>query len=232
MIFVELFTILTLLIGGSFLIRTSGIQGWILPSLGFVMGIALMLILGTIQVVTNQPTTPVSTLFLTLLIPIGIWLWFYNKGKTSFFRIVPAIMVLSAFTAAIIVLHAAKLLNLTPDSYRYAQVGSLFESGNMGFAQASLLLKRLIAVPLMHAPANLADHFFLTSITPLLALATAAILAWFCQKGLQVKQDSWWAVYLFPIAAALLLTTNQFFVYNAFYVNGHILYREQLALRL
>jgi hypothetical protein len=230
LIFVELLTILAILIGGSFLIRAVGIQAWILPALGFVMGIALMLILGTIQVVTSQPTTPLSTLFLTLLIPIGIWLWYYKKGETSFFRIVPTILFLIAVIAAIIGLHTANHLNLTPDSYRYAQVGSLFESGNMEFAQAALLLKRLIAVPLMHAPANLADHFFLASITPLLALVTAAILAWFCQKGLQTEQDSWWTVCLFPIAAALILATNQFFIYNAFYVNGHILYAVLLLL--
>lgn len=230
MIIAELVTIFALLFGGAFLVRAAGLQGWGLPALAFIAGIAFMVIIGSLQVISRWPANPVSTLILALLIPMGIWLWRYNKGAASFFPVLPSILFSAAAAAAAAGLHAAKLLNLSPDSYRYAQLGSLFESGNMAYAQPTLLLKRLLGVPLLHAPANLADHFFLASITPLLSLATVAILAWYCQKGLQTVHDSLFANWLLPSAAALLLLSNQFFIYNAFYVNGHVLYAAFLLL--
>ncbi|MCF8078542.1 MAG: hypothetical protein K9K88_04595 [Desulfobacterales bacterium] len=230
MVIVELVTNFALLIGGTVLVYTFGMRGWALPAFGYVTGIALMVILGGLQVVIAQPTTPVLTLCLTMLIPIAVWIWFHKKGSAPSFRILPALLFSLAAAAAIAGLYAVKLLNLTPDSYQYAQVGSLFESSRMELAQPSLLLKRTLAVPLLHAPANLADHFFLFSITPLLALATSVILAWFCQKGLQSGQVNWLTIWTLPICAALLLLANQFFIYNAFYVNGHILYCALLLL--
>lgn len=227
---VELFTNFAMLIGGSVLVYTFGVRGWPLPALGFLTGIALMSILGSLQVVTAQPTTPVATLTLTMLIPAVVWIWLHKKGSAPSFRILPIFLFALFAAAATAGLYLAKLLNLSPDSYRYAQIGSLFENSKMEFVQPSLQLKRGLAVPLLHAPANLADQFFLFSVTPLLALATAAMLAWFCQKGLQSDQNNWLNTWALPASAAVLLLTNQFFVYNAFYVNGHLLYSAFLLL--
>lgn len=227
---VELFTIFSILIGGCLLVRTGGINNWALPALGFILGIAFMIILGNVQVITKQPTSPLATLSLNMLIPMGLWAWYFRNGIAASFRILPAFLFLSGAAIAVSILHTSSLLNLTPDSYRYAQIGSLFESDKIAFAQPYLLLNRMLAVPLMHAPANLTGNFYLSSITPLLALATVASLTWFCQKGLKDKKFNHWISFALPPVAALLLVTNQFFVYNAFYVNGHMLYAAFLLL--
>ncbi len=226
----ELFTIFSILIGGSFFMRIMGITGWGAPPIGFVTGIIFLVLFGEIQVITGLSITPVYTLLITALIPVSIWIWRFKKGCSVSIQILPALL-LGVFTALIVAfLYSANLLNLSPDSYRYAQIGSLIESGNIDVAQPSLLLKRQIAVPMMHASANLSDKLFLTSITPILSLSAAAILAWICRKGLETVHDESLITKVLPITAAMLLLTNQFFVLNAFYVNGHILYAVLLLL--
>lgn len=227
---VELFTIFSILIGGSLLARSGGISNWASPAIGFILGTGLMIILGSVQVITQQPTSSVATLLLTIFIPMALWAWYHRKGLAVSFRILPAFLFLSGTFIGVSALRTLSLFNLTPDSYRYAQVGALFESGKIASAQPYLLLNRMLAVPLMHAPANLNDNFYLCSITPLLALATVLSLTWFCQKGLKTKKSNHWLSFALPPVAALLLLTNQFFVYNAFYVNGHVLYAALLML--
>jgi len=228
---IELLSIFSILTGGSLLVSIGGIRGWGAPALGFIVGMAFMVILGSVQALAKVSTNPLVTLPLTLLIPLSLWAWYYQKKRIEMpFRIISTVLFLGGTALAVFGLYAVKLLNLMPDSYQYAQIGSLLESGNIDSAQPNLLLTRLLAVPLMHAPANLANEFFLRSITPLLAASTVASLAWFCRKGLQLKQVNHWTIFTLSAAAALLLLTNQFFVYNAFYVNGHLLYAALLLL--
>jgi len=229
---VEFFNIFAMLIGGCLLISISGIRGWGIPAVGFIVGLAFFVIIGSVQVLTNQNTSPLVTLFLTILIPMALWAWHYYQNRFAAFpfSISPTILFLITTAIAIFILNSVNLLNLAPDSYRYAQIGSLLESGVIHFAQPDLLLTRLLAVPLMHAPANFENAFFMRSINPILALSTVACLAWFSQKGLLVSQSNFWTIAALPGAAALLLITNQFFIYNAFYVNGHVLYAALLLL--
>lgn len=228
---IELLSIFSILAGGSLLVSIGGIRGWGVPALGFIVGMAFMVILGSAQVLAKVSTNPLSTLPLTFLIPMGLWIWHNQKKRIEVpFRIIPTALFLGSTTLAAFGFYAVKLLNLMPDSYQYVQIGSLLESGNIDSAQPGLLLTRLLAVPLMHAPANLANEFFLRSITPLLAVSTVASLAWFCRIGLQLKQFNHWTIITLSAAAALLLLTNQFFVYNAFYVNGHLFYAALLLL--
>jgi len=228
---VELFSIFAILIGGSFLTSNVGIRGWGISALGFFVGLAFLIIIGSVQVITNLTINPLATLFLVLLIPLALWVWPYQKRHVGLpFGILPSVLFLAITTIAVGILYSGNLLNLTPDSYRYVQIGSLLESGKLNLAQPNLLLTRLLAVPIMHAPANFENELFLRSITPLLALSTVACLAWFCQKSLESNQNHYWTTIALSAAAALLLLSNQFFVYNVFYVNGHILYAALLLL--
>jgi len=201
----ELITIFAILTGGVFLLRATGMHGWLLPPLGFVTGIAIMIVVGNIQVLLGIPTTHLSTLWLTILIPIGIWAWFYRKGLDCSIQILPGALTAAAVAGVVFSLHSAGFINVTPDSYRYAQMGSLLESGNIIFAQPSFLQNRLLAVPLLHMPANMANNFFLYSISPLLALSTILIMTGFCHKGIQNGGD-WASKFLIPLATLHLLS--------------------------
>lgn len=227
---VELATILSLFTGGYFWVRAIGLSGWGSAPAGFLAGVILLVLIGAIQIIAGLPSSPVLTLLLTVFISTGVWIWGYKNGRSISIRIIPACLLLISIALAVVLFYHFNILNLSPDSYRYAQIGSLMESGHIDAAQPSLLLKRQLAVPIMHASANIMDKLFLTSITPLLSLATVFILSWFCMKGANIQSKDAFVIRALPVMAALLLITNQFFVFNAFYVNGHMLYAALLLL--
>ena len=169
-------------------------------------------------------------MLLTVLVPAGLWALYYKKKRMAPFKLLHAAALITGVTLIVMLLWPLNLLNLSPDSFIYAQLGALLESNNISLAQPSMLLKRLLVVPLMHAPANLNGNLYLKSITPMLALTTILSLTWYCQKGLQSKTINSWTTFILPAAAALLLATNQCFVFNAFYVNSHVLYAALLLL--
>lgn len=112
------------------------------------------------------------------------------------------------------------LVNVTADSFAYLTVAGLLERGDVASASPFLLESRVLATGALHALAP--GEPYLRSITPLLAVATAALLWLLVREGVGARPDApWW-----PWAAAgavALLATNHRFVFNAFYVNGHLM---------
>ena len=221
--FVEVIMTLSVLICGVTIMRVIGIEGWILPAMGFVTGIAIHIIIGTIQAVTIVSSSPVITIMATILLSAIIWFWCYIQGKDISIKITPALIFTIFIVLAVLLFRTINLQCFTPDSFRYIEVGSLLESGNLNHATPNLLLDRLLAVPLMHAAANLVDEFYFRSITPLLAISSIFILAWLIHEGLSLSNIESWLVKLFSITGAFLLVTSNRFVFNAFYINGHML---------
>ncbi len=220
---VEMIAILSVLVGGAALMRFAGIKGWILPTLGFVTGIAIQIILGTVQAVTALPSTPVLTLIITLLFPLALLFYCFNRGRDVSIKIFPALLSVLLFVSAVILFREINLQCLTVDSYWYLIVSSLLEADNLNHATPDHLLTRLLAVPLMHAAANLTGEFYFRSITPLLAISTLTIMAWLTHEGLSIFNIEPWIVKLLSAAGAFLLVTSNRFVFNAFYINGHML---------
>jgi hypothetical protein len=217
----ELLFMLLILVGGCSLMHLTGLKGWPLPAVGFAAGIALQVIIGTIQAITCLPTSPVLTITFTFLIPVAGWIWFYIRGHDLYIKPLPALFAVLIFLLSALALR--NIVSVTPDSFAYIVIGSLLESGNLSEASPLILLRRLIAVPLIHAPANLIGNFYLRSVTPLLALSTLICLAWLSYEGLRITVNDQRIIRLFSLLAVLLLVTNNRFVFNAFYINGHIM---------
>ena len=218
---VELLSVLTIFIGGCALTRVTGLKGWPLPAIGFAAGVALLVIIGTLQAITALPTSPVLALVLTFLLPVAWWFRAFLSGQEVSIKPIPTIITLFIFILASLVLR--NIVSVTPDSFQYVTIGSLLESGNFSEASPLILLKRFIAVPILHSPANLAEGFYIRSITPLLALSLLICLVWFINKGLSVSLKDPVIISLFTTAAVLLLVTNNRFVFNMFYINSHML---------
>ena len=220
---IEITSLLAILIGGVALMQSCGIRGWPLPFVGFIVGIALSIIIGTIQVLTGLMTSSVITLALTALLPLGWWYWCRYRGMDLNIHLAPFFITIILFVLMIVLFRQVGLTSFTPDSFYYVMIGSLFNSNNISEAHPLTLHLRLLAVPLMHAPANMAGEFYLRAITPLLAISTALSLTWFCQESLRNRMNNVWMIRLFAlIGFSLLLTINRF-VYHAFYINGHML---------
>jgi len=221
---VEISSIFAIFAGGYLLMRVAGIRGWGMPGLGFIIGIALMVVFGVIQLVTGMPTYSILTLSLTFLIPFILWVRHYERGRDVSIHVMPAVLVMAAVFAAVIFFRGANLLKESPDSFRYVQVGSLLEGLIIHSAQAIRFLHQQFAVPMMHAPANIANEFYFRSITPILALATILVFSWFCQNGLRTVIRNWWMASTITLAATLLLLTNRSFIFHAFYIHSHMIY--------
>lgn len=226
---VETLCILAVLTGGCALVRTTGINGWPLPALGYVAGTSMQIIIGTIQAVSGLPTTPALTLALTLILPLAWWVACKIRGRHVSVKIIPTVITYLSVIIAVILLRSANLVNWHTDSFRYLMTGSLIYSGNYDAVSLNLIKLRLLSVPLIHAPANYSGEYYLRSAVPLLAVSTVAVFVWLCREGLRDKLNQR-QVALFSTAGVLLLTTNNRFVWNAFYINGHLFVAVLLML--
>ncbi len=227
---IELLSILAILSGGSILVHTAGIKGWVTPALGFVVGLLVLLTCGSIQILTGISTSPILTLAVTVLGPVLWWYYCIKQGQSVSIPWLRVGLVVVIVFASVIAFRAANLIIVSPDSYRYLQLGSLLESGHILHAEPNLLMRRQLSVPLMHVAANIADEFYLRSVTPLLAMATVMILAWFCQQTLLLVHGKGRLIHFLTLLSALLLLTNHRFLYNAFYINAHMLYAVLILL--
>ena len=226
---VEFISIAAILVGGSTIAYLSGLRGWGVPALGFVMGIAAGSVLGHVQVFFGIATSSTVTLSLIVLLPITVYfLPVHRKVPVAPLGFRSMCVAFLAIIIAALLFSHAKLLNTTPDSYEYGMIGALYDGGRLALAAPGLLLKRMFTVALLHAPANIQNELFHRSITPVFSLVTVLGLVWFCCKGINGVEKKYGYLHALPWVSGLLLATNPFFVYNAFYVNGHVNYAALL----
>jgi hypothetical protein len=220
---IEMISILAILIGGVAFVNINRLSGPPSLYIGFITGIAIYITIGAIQVISGMPTSPILTLIVTATLPGSWWLYHKIKGKYLSLEFMQIIKALCLIFILVAIFRYMKLTSLTPDSFYYLTVSSLLFSENISFAQPFTLLTRLLAVPLIHSPANYSGEFFLPSITPILAISTALSLAWFCQEGLRGKLNNLILIRVFSIVALGLLISNNRFIFHTFYINGHLL---------
>jgi hypothetical protein len=220
---VELLSVAAVFVGGCLLVRAAGLTGWGILPFGMVAGICLQIAIALVQVVTTLPTTPVLTLILTCALPAAWWLVRWGQGHDVRIPLHFAAAVLAGLAAVVVLLRAANLLKWHIDSFTYMMTSALLaEDTYHAGMSAHQVTKRMLGVPVLHAPAQLAGESYLRSITPLLAAATVGILVWLLQRGLRDRLDRATA-YGFTALAVLALVTNNRFVFSAFYLNGHLL---------
>lgn len=226
---IELATVLILLGSGAAILAGGGLRGWVLTPLGFIVGVALQITVGSVQAITPLPTAPVITFGLSAAVAL-IWLtWRRALGDLLLGAGTP-VLVASAVTAGLAAaFRATELVNWHTDSFRYALTGSLLATDNYDAVIINLVGKRLLGVPLMHAPAHLGGEYYLRSVVPILAISTLLVLVWLCRIGLESRLGTRWATGVGILGALLLVSINRF-IFHAFYINGHLLFATLLLL--
>lgn len=220
---VELIAVFAILGGGSALVRLLGLRGWGVPVVGFTVGLALYIAVGTVQAMTPLSSSPVWTMALTGALPILIWTVARLKGRDVSVAVLPALTVSAGVVAVVLAFRSFNLLNWSYDSFRYVASGLLLTGDHFDSASTGLVPKRLLSVPLIHAPADLDGEFYLRSITPLIALAVLGMIAWIAWTGLKRtvdRQTLWVAI---AVGLLLVVSVNRF-TFHAFYLNGHLLF--------
>jgi hypothetical protein len=221
---VELVSILAILVGGCAFVSAAGLTGWGVPALGYLSGVALVIGIGFVQLLSPLPSHPALTLALTVALPAGWWLVRRRRGGggTVPWRSVAVGVICVA--GLVPVLRLANLVKFHWDSTQYLMVANMLTDGTfLTGVSSELLTKRLIGVGLLHAPAHLNGEEYVRSATPLLALATLAALVWFFQQGAR-RWCAPWQIAIFAGLGVLLLVSTNRFVYHTFYLNGHLLF--------
>ncbi len=226
---IEILSILSIFWGGYFLIRTTTLRGWSLIPVGFISGTNLLIMIGGINAISGLKTNPIIMHTLTLGIPFTIWLFLIFRGKNikiNWFQLITASII---FSGLVIFFRQANLVKWSPDTFRYMMIGNLFANGNFEAVTSSLLTTRLLSISLINASANLQGEYYLPSILPLLALSLGLLLIWYLFNGIEkpLKKIHLWTLLLLSI---LLLFSNNRFIYNTFYINGHLLFAIALLI--
>jgi hypothetical protein len=217
---IELLAITAILVAGGLLASTLGSGIVVASVVGFPLGAASAVVLAGLIAVTginSHPSVPFAGAL--VLGAVAAWRWGPRATHRHWWPLVlPAFAIWVALAAGLRIWGA---VNVTPDSYRYATTGALLAGGELSQATPFLLLTRALAVPAIHAPANLSGELHLRSVAPLMALATVGLLVWLIGEGLSRAMSPGMLRATQVVAALLLLSVNRF-VFHAFYVNGHL----------
>ena len=218
---VEATVVLVWIVAGALLLARTGFRGWSFAALSMVVGCSLYLVLGAVQLMVGLPSPPVLTLLATLTVA-GLGYLAPSERPRAALRPGPALAVVVVTVGLVGLFREARLVRYHWDSVQYLTSAGLIAEGAPDRISNYLFEARTLAVPLLHAPAGLNDELYLRSVTPILALATLAILGWLVREGLGRDVHPREGI-AFAIASVLLVASIQRFQFNAFYVNGHLL---------
>lgn len=219
----EYLTVLIIQFSGWALLRSVGMRGWGTVPLGFIAGTFLVVVSGFVFVIAGARTEPSYLLIALLLVGgaalLAVWRE-VRRPELALLAWVP--IVLAGLVRA---LRDANLVSYHIDSFRYlTSSGLLAQNAFHEFATINLLTKRMLVAPVLHSLASGFGEDYLRSLTPLLALALVATLVWFLANAPRVTDGSrvpptWLAA---TVMALLLVSMNRF-VWNAFYLNAHLI---------
>lgn len=226
----ELVSIIVYLVSGVVVTRLLGVRGWVTPFLGFIIGISLFITVGFLQIVTFLPSWPALTLALALLLPLSFWRIFLPSAKLDI-KIPALVLVVVSITFLVFIFRGVNFVNWSNDTFSYLASATLIADDQFSIGSPGLIKTRVLGVPLMHAPAHLGGEFYLQSLAPILSISVLAVMVWILGKGHNLKsREDKWLVYGGSLLGVLLLVTNHRYIFNSFYVNGHLLFAALLLI--
>lgn len=227
---VEVLNAWCLLLAGALVLRAAGMRGWGIIPFAYLVGICLEIGFGFLQAMTPLPGSPLLTWALMLAATGAAWLARRRFGSAASLPWLAVVAVVGAAAGAVALFRWLRVFTWHIDSLEYVQQAQLLVRGHFtATADAYMLDKRVIAFPIIEAPAQLSGADVLYSVVPLLAIATLGVLAWFVQAQVTPGLGRGTAAGVMVVAILALGTINRF-VANAFYVNGHLLAAALLLL--
>ncbi len=196
---------------GLVLARSTGVRGVVAMALAPVLGMAAYVSVGTLLLAVGLPARwpVVAAILLVGVVGLGMRVADLN-GRD----LVQGAALLTVVALVALLLASTLAPTITADSYRYLLTAGLLQSEDgLRLASSQLLQKRMIGLPLLHAPAA-AGRGYVFVIAPMAAGAVLALLV--ATRG-RVR-----GALLVAIAAALALATANRFIFHGLYVNGHL----------
>jgi hypothetical protein len=220
--FVEVVSAGSMLVGGAFLLWTLGARGWGVGVWSLAVGSFLTMVVGYLQVVTPLPGNPALTMALVGFVPVAGWFVTRRRGAVTPIPLVGSVVALAALSATVLTHYFLRTFAFHVDSMEYLGIGQLLVDNTYSeVVIPDQIDKRILAVPLLHAPAHLTGSFHMAGITPALAIATIGIVAWLVHAAARPTWGDRGAWSLAGLGVLVLVTMNRF-DFHAIYLNGHL----------
>lgn len=220
---IELAIILTITAIGGVLLKAFGFSGWMTLPLGFIVGLGVSVAITLAQGILQIPTTPVFPLGLALVVAVTFWLHRFRSKLATQIDPVGALTAIIVVTVLVVLSWEANLLKYHYDSVQYVTAGSLLGQGDISLMDPPLFRKRLGSISLLNSYAILNGKFYLRSLVPLTALSTLAAVYWTLGTGLERFVGRRVATTAGVLGVGLLVSSYGF-LWQSFYVNGHMLF--------
>jgi hypothetical protein len=227
---VELITVFALLLGGCAFVLAAGLRGWAVAPLGLLTGVAVQGTIGFAQVITGVPTYPAITLALTVLLPVAWLVRRWRRGDAVSVSLPWAAAAAAGTAAGVVIFRLADLAKWHTDSLTYMIASDLLAHNTYRTGiSIHFMTGRVLGLPVLHASANADNEAYLRSIMPLLAFATLGALVWIFHTGLRSRVPGNVLALIGGLGLVLLITNNRF-VWNVFYINGHLMMAAQTMI--
>lgn len=220
---IELAIVLLIILVGSSILMAFGFSGWPTLPLGYLVGLAVSVCAILVQAVLRAPTTIVFPLGLTVAVAVTIWLHHRRSGRSAEVDVVAILAASILVTMLVVLAWEANLVTYHYDSVQYVTAGSLIGQGNIGSMDPTLFRKRLSSISLLNSYSILNGSFYLRSLVPLTALSTLAAVYWTLDTGLRQLVGRRLGAAAGILGVGLLLSSYGF-LWQSFYVNGHLLF--------
>lgn len=210
---------------GWLLVDLAGLQGSGRKPFSLLAGVAFYLIVGELIVLLGLPTHALWTWIISILIPVVLWKSQPRRkahpGESSLhaWDFVKC-LVLLFFVIAFVRILALEKYHI--DTFEYMKNAFLFADNRLEFINLNHIEKRMFSFPIMLAAAHIYGQDYLTSLIPLLSLALLGVIAWFFREWSRTSEvDEPFRKLVLILSIALLVTNNRY-VWNSFYLNGHL----------
>lgn len=199
------------------MLHVLGLRGWGAVPAGFIAGSFALVAIGLVFVAARLPTEPVWLMGVMMLFSLAYLL--PRRARIMPRDISALVAGLAILAVLVLALREANLVKYHIDSFRYLMSAQLLAEGQYSLANMNLLTKRMLAAPLLHAPAALYGEYYVRAFIPVLAVSLLGTMVWFLGRGVRSRRPQYVAA---SIAMVLLLATSNRFIWNAFYINAHL----------
>ena len=225
---------LALALSGSAVVYSLGLRSWPLLPVGYLAGVAQFTLISYLLIAIGAYLSPLLPLAINVLGSLGYAYFYLSRKGLSLFQVIIRSYQFIVASAALIAASVAAIstVNLTKytfDTANYLLTGNLISRADFEFMSPSVLISWFSPVSVMHSAANLWSDYYLIALSPLLGLSLLASFFWLVKLWLAKKSDNS-KLTLFALLGVLVLATNHGFIWNALYLNSHILVAASVLL--
>jgi hypothetical protein len=220
----ELVIVTTTYLSGVLLASTVGFRRIGRVAFGFLIGLFAFVTIGFLQVVMGLPTSPLWTLAGLVLVSALFWLWNPVLDDRPPLELSWTLSALFLIGCVVVFCYVSNPVKYHIDTFRYLLSSWLLADGSyQELASVNLLTKRSLTVPILHAAGKLYGEGYVRSLTPLMSFSLVAGLVWFYASGTKLMTARAHR-YIVGALLVLLIVSNNRYVFNSFYVNGHLFF--------